>query len=268
MVEAEDLVDEITEQIEEEVEEIAVTQSVVTTVQSPSQPGLVEQILDWVKGNLMIVGGAIVAIVLIAVAVVFIRKKKTASGDEEVSVALPTEFPDFSSTAEEAPAPKSEIEEEEPDFDLSAEPEDEVGDDATVLLSESESADLAPTAEESEPEAAEPEEDPLAEVNVFLAYEHFDQAEEFVRDAIAGDPDNLDFHGKLLEVFYSAADKAKYEEEAQVLHDLVNGEGHSGRWRLSCGRECHRIAHYLPKQLKKNRKPVLKKIKLVAVSST
>jgi pilus assembly protein FimV len=75
------------------------------------------------------------------------------------------------------------------------------------------------------PEEQEEEEDPLAEVNVFLAYEHFDQAEEFVRDAIRRHPDNLDYHSKLLEVFYAAGDKAKYEEAARVLYDLVKGSG-------------------------------------------
>ena len=71
----------------------------------------------------------------------------------------------------------------------------------------------------------EDEEDPLAEVNVFLAYEHFDQAEEFVRNAIRRHPDNLDYHSKLLEVFYAAGNKAKYEEAAKTLYDLVKGKG-------------------------------------------
>ena len=60
---------------------------------------------------------------------------------------------------------------------------------------------------------------------MFLAYEHFDQAEEFVRNAIADNPNNLDFHNKLLEVFYAAGNKQSYEEAARVLHDKVDGQG-------------------------------------------
>jgi len=67
--------------------------------------------------------------------------------------------------------------------------------------------------------------DLLAEVDVFLAYERFSQAEEFVKNAIAGDPNNLDIHAKLLEVFYAACDKKGYEEAAKVLHDKVHGQG-------------------------------------------
>ncbi len=69
------------------------------------------------------------------------------------------------------------------------------------------------------------DEDPLAEVNVFLAYEHFDQAEEFVKKAIEESPDNLEYHTKLLEVYYAASDKTSYEQAAKVLHDKVNGAG-------------------------------------------
>ena len=74
-------------------------------------------------------------------------------------------------------------------------------------------------------EAPSEAKDSLAEVNVFLAYEQFSQAEEFVKNAIAGDPDNLDIHAKLLEVFYAACDKKGYEEAAKVLHDKVHGQG-------------------------------------------
>ncbi len=74
-------------------------------------------------------------------------------------------------------------------------------------------------------EAPSEAKDLLAEVGVFLAFEQFDQAEELVRNAIAGDPDNLDIHAKLLEVFYAAGDKKGYEEAAKVLYDKVDGQG-------------------------------------------
>ena len=74
-------------------------------------------------------------------------------------------------------------------------------------------------------EAPSEAKDLLAEVGVFLAFEQFSQAEELVRNAIAGDPDNLDIHAKLLEVFYAAGDKKGYEEAAKVLHDKVDGQG-------------------------------------------
>ena len=79
--------------------------------------------------------------------------------------------------------------------------------------------DLTPLAPE-EPQA-EPEEDPLQEVNVYLAYERFDQAEELVRNVIADNPDEPKYRLQLLEVFYSANDQASYEGEARNLLDAV-----------------------------------------------
>jgi len=76
---------------------------------------------------------------------------------------------------------------------------------------------------ESTPEI--PEDDPMEEVNVFLAYEHFDEAESFIRDALENDPDNMDFHGKLLEVFYAATDKKSYEDAARVVNEKTGGQG-------------------------------------------
>lgn len=70
-----------------------------------------------------------------------------------------------------------------------------------------------------------PEDDPMEEVNVFLAYEHFDEAESFIRDALENDPDNMDFHGKLLEVFYAATDKKSYEDAARVVNEKTGGQG-------------------------------------------
>jgi len=71
----------------------------------------------------------------------------------------------------------------------------------------------------------EPESDPLEEVNVYLAYERFDQAEELVRDAIERYPNEHQYKLRLLEVFYSANDKVKYEIAARDLVDAV-GEQH------------------------------------------
>ena len=123
--------------------------------------------------------------------------------------------------------------------------EDDIDPEAITADPESESeaeisvADIDETEDDDEEKkarfvAAEPDvesakeeldEDPLQEVNIYLAFEQFDQAEEFVRNAITDTPDNLEFHTKLLEVFYTSGNKKSYEEEAKVLHELVSGQG-------------------------------------------
>ncbi|MGK0298799.1 MAG: pilus assembly protein FimV, partial [Gammaproteobacteria bacterium] len=198
----------------------------VSTTQTETmamEAGLVDQILRFVFGNIMLVGGAIGAIILGVLGFLFIRKRKGESADGDETVAV-TDFPDFESTAEATDMPESSSE-----MDVEAGVVDENDADKNVLIGDVEpdqpSSEIADTPEIEVDAVEEPEDDPLAEVNVFLAYEHFDQAEEFVRDAITNSPENLDFHSKLLEVFYSSGDKVKYEEEARVVNDLVNGEG-------------------------------------------
>ncbi|MGD9604497.1 MAG: FimV/HubP family polar landmark protein, partial [Gammaproteobacteria bacterium] len=69
--------------------------------------------------------------------------------------------------------------------------------------------------------AAAPEEDPLEEVNVYLAYERFDQAEELVRNVIAKYPFEHKYKLRLLEIYYSANNKPAYENSARELLDAV-----------------------------------------------
>jgi len=68
------------------------------------------------------------------------------------------------------------------------------------------------------------EEDPLAEVNVYLAYERFDQAEQLVRDAIETHPRRTEYRLKLLEVFYAAKNVLSYESAAAELQTAVGAD--------------------------------------------
>ncbi|MDQ3581854.1 MAG: hypothetical protein M3495_09690, partial [Pseudomonadota bacterium] len=84
-------------------------------------------------------------------------------------------------------------------------------------------ADTVPPVAEA---ANEPEEeDPLSDINVYLAYERFDEAEETVKHAIAGNPDEHKLKLKLLEVYYAAGNNAAFEQYARVLQSAVHGTG-------------------------------------------
>jgi pilus assembly protein FimV len=68
------------------------------------------------------------------------------------------------------------------------------------------------------------EDDPLTEVNVYLAYERYDQAEELVRSAIGQYPDRHEYKLRLLEVFYAAKDLGNFESSARELQDAVGAD--------------------------------------------
>jgi pilus assembly protein FimV len=71
---------------------------------------------------------------------------------------------------------------------------------------------------------ADAEDDPLTEVNVYLAYERYDQAEELVRSAIAQYPDRHEYKLRLLEVFYAAKDLGNFEASARQLQGAVGDD--------------------------------------------
>ena len=81
------------------------------------------------------------------------------------------------------------------------------------------------------------EEDPLAEVNIYLAYERFDQAAEVVKQAIQEHPDKPEYKLRLLEVYYAANDKLAYEDQARSLYDAVGGKGPLWESALAMWRE-------------------------------
>ncbi len=181
--------------------------------------------------------GLLVVLILIAVASKLKKKKEAEPSDADVTTA--EAFPDFDEevsdideaqqvldSEEETVLPGNEEPDTEDETIIAGTEEDDNSEDETYLPDRSEEeAEPEPAAAVAEPEAEEEDEDPLQEVNTYLAFEQFDQAEEFVRSAIQDKPDNPEFHTKLLEVFYTSGNKKSYEEEAKVLHELVNGEG-------------------------------------------
>ncbi|MCC6710301.1 MAG: hypothetical protein IT492_22310 [Gammaproteobacteria bacterium] len=86
-------------------------------------------------------------------------------------------------------------------------------------------ATVVDAASEATAQPGAPETDPLEEVNVYLAYERFDQAEELVKRVIAQYPDRHEYKLRLLEVYYSSNDRVSYENAARELHAAV-GDKH------------------------------------------
>ncbi|MCP5144650.1 MAG: hypothetical protein H6978_07480 [Gammaproteobacteria bacterium] len=190
---------------------------------APAEKGLLETIGDMVPGGLITLGAGLV---LIAAGIAALLLRSSRRNDDEPAFEM--------RPAVAKPAPKSPSEEaagDDVDEAMSTVPGTDA-EDFTATLDSLEahgetSPDMVSTIEASHDElsSATVEVDPLEEVNVYLAYERFDQAEELVRKAIAANPDEHNYKLRLLEVFYSANDKKAYEEAARDLHDAVDGSG-------------------------------------------
>ncbi len=65
----------------------------------------------------------------------------------------------------------------------------------------------------------------MDEVNTYLAFEQFEDAEKAVRTAIDNDPNNSELHMKLLEVFYNSGNKADYQKTATIVNKKFSDSG-------------------------------------------
>jgi len=173
-----------------------------------------ESFLDSMMGSLpvdpMMAGGGIGAAVLLTVAGVMLARRRRMAP----AAGVPAVADDF--LEDEAPALDGWPQEGQP-----PEPEEvqAVARDADGAMAGADQTMIAGPGEVSL-EPAE-EEDPLAEVNVYLAYERFDQAEELVRTAIQEHPDRHDCKLKLLEVHHAAKNVEGFRTDAPDLRDAV-----------------------------------------------
>ncbi|MBY0444811.1 MAG: hypothetical protein K2Q15_06340, partial [Burkholderiales bacterium] len=67
--------------------------------------------------------------------------------------------------------------------------------------------------------------DPIAEAEVYMAYDRNEQAEEILRDALLKDPTRHEIRMKLLEIFAAKKDPTSYEEIAADLFAMTSGRG-------------------------------------------
>ena len=223
--------------VEEQEEETAVAgeavETAVDTAATSFIPHALAGIIDIIRSNLTYVGAVLGGLLLVILGMVVVKRRQS-----ETAIEIPqSAFPDFDDLADQ---PKDFHAEDATDLGTAL-----VDSEAITILpgSEDETSELefekqdatqivSPPVEKKTPvpapasaPAPEEEEDPITEVNYFLAYEQYDQAEELVRKVIAKDPDNLENHTKLLEVYYAANNKKGYEQAARVLHDKVHGKG-------------------------------------------
>jgi pilus assembly protein FimV len=75
----------------------------------------------------------------------------------------------------------------------------------------------APASESAPAEAEEPALDPLAEVDVYIAYGRYEQAEGMLKEEILRHPERLDYQHKLLEVYAEAGNDEAFVAQAEKM---------------------------------------------------
>ena len=189
------------------------------------------QIAAQVPGGAVAVLGALAFLLLLVLVLVLralLRAKKAggkkaspeqkrAPASEAVAVAAVTEMPDLTDGEETTRKSTEALDPNTTAIDLDVRDQQA----ARESISESPASESHLGVENVE---AEEELDPLEEMNVYLAYERFDQAEQLVKEVIGEHPDRHEYKLRLLEVYYSANDRAAYETAARDLQAAVGDE--------------------------------------------
>ncbi|MDJ0832609.1 MAG: FimV/HubP family polar landmark protein [Gammaproteobacteria bacterium] len=210
---------------------------IVTEAPSTSIDGGIMDMLpsiDQLLGDPILLGGVGGVIIVILLLLFFLmRKKKSPEADEGVTLE---EGDDISDDVTPLLVPEEEA--AEPD-DMPAvaemEAEDigvlEEAEDLDELLPDDAEEELAKTAiisavDMPEPEApaqaqaAEEQDDVLNEVDVYLAYGLYDNAEELLTESIDNNPGRADYRAKMLDTHFATKNKDSFVREAEALKGL------------------------------------------------
>ncbi len=156
--------------------------------------GKAPSLLDSLTTNPTVFWGGLAGLLAVVGGLLSVRRRRPGEGSAAPAVAVPEE----PSTAVVAGAPS-----------VSTVPEPSAGEPVSAPRP------VEPRTEDSRAD------DPMAEVNVYLAYERFSQAEDLVREAIAAHPDRPEFRLKLLEIHHAAKNPSAFERDAGGLRDAV-----------------------------------------------
>ncbi len=159
-------------------------------------------------------------VVLLLILVIYKRRKGSDTDDEEDGLTVSVGDDDlFASDDELTPIHLAKA---------SGEQETNIDVPRAKDLEEDES-DFAPTAvipqvEVAEPEAleaaAEEQDDTLNEVDVYLAYGLYDNAEDLLNQSLETSPERADYRSKLLDTLYATKNGAKFSEQAEMLKSM------------------------------------------------
>lgn len=147
----------------------------------------------------------------------FNKKDKSSAAVEDVFEP----GDDFDSSGFDDPV-ATDLEQEIPDLGLDA---------ATAGTAEPSPSPLAATQTSSADvgEDDDQSDDTTAEADVYLAYGLYDQAEDLLKQAIAQNPQNIAYQGKLIETYFNSGKKDELIAQAQQLKEIV-GDRTSSVW--------------------------------------
>ena len=164
----------------------------------------------------IVLGGAIGAIIVIIILALLVKARHGKSANKKPEPASPG-LEEVMQNPEVYDA-KTEVPDEETTQVDSLEIQADLDGSGTVVQGEVFNPDATMRSDQIA------DEDPLEEVNVYLAYEQFGQAEDAVRKAIDTHPERAEYKLKLMEVQHGARDRNGFMQTMRALEAVVGAD--------------------------------------------
>jgi pilus assembly protein FimV len=208
-------------------------------------PAVVDMIpsMDSIIGDPIILA-AVGGVILLLLILIFLKRRKGSSDEESAIIAgveedlfagddedelTPIHLAD-GAEAEETdirdPSAEDMVQEqpvEEPVAEVAAEPQEDVEPTAVI-----EAVDVPEAGVEASAASTAEQDDVLNEVDVYLAYGLYDNAEELLSNSITEHPERADYRSKLLDTYFATKNSEGFIKEAENLKSM--GDSAAGYW--------------------------------------
>lgn len=228
------------------VEDSSIQEAAPIIVSEPSSSSsMVDDIIQAVISNPLVQGGIAVILLVILLLTKFLKgrqSKPVAKQSDSIEDILSEDPIDTQSgiiipnvdDEDETPINVPQMEEDQPVDDFSStiagmsstdEDDDEDPFSKTAIISaddmstiEADSAELSAASEASDDN--EEQDETLDEVDVYLAYSLFENAEDLLKEKLVESPNRADYRAKLLDTYFATQNTEAYSDEAKSLKDL------------------------------------------------
>jgi pilus assembly protein FimV len=179
--------------------------------------------MDSILGDPIMLGGLAGIVVLLLILVLYKRRKGSDDDDydedDEIVASIPVD--DLFESEEEFTPIHLASESGEGETDIHIPGADDLQDDAkdiapTAIISQVEDTEVAL----QQPAASAEQDDTLNEVDVYLAYGLYDNAEDLLKQSLEASPERADYRSKLLDTYFATKDEAKFSEQAETLKSM------------------------------------------------
>jgi len=180
--------------------------------------------MDSILGDPIMLGGLGGIVVFLLILVLYKRRKGSDHDDDEITDGVPVD--DLFESEEDFTPIHLASESGEGETDINVPGADDLQDAPKDVAAD---ADIAPTAIISPVEVTEvgvpqtapaDQDDTLNEVDVYLAYGLYDNAEDLLKQSLEASPERADYRSKLLETYFATKDAAKFSEQAETLKSM------------------------------------------------